>query len=33
MGVYKETYTNDDYNVFITIVTTKGLEFYSTSNL
>lgn len=33
MGVFKETYTNENFNVFISIVTTKGLEFYSTSNL
>ncbi|CAD8137941.1 unnamed protein product [Paramecium octaurelia] len=33
MGVYRESYTNGEYNLFISIVTKKGLEFYSTSNL
>lgn len=33
MGVYRESYTNGEYNLFMTIVTKKGLDFYSTSNL
>ncbi|CAK56187.1 unnamed protein product (macronuclear) [Paramecium tetraurelia] len=33
MGVYRESYTNGEYNLFISIVTKKGLDFYSTSNL
>lgn len=33
MGVYRELYTNGEYNLFISIVTKKGLDYYSTSNL
>ncbi|CAD8055125.1 unnamed protein product [Paramecium sonneborni] len=33
MGAYRELYTNGEYNLFITVVTKKGLLFYSTSNL